>query len=1289
MTNANHTHGESESSHEASPEATGQLLHELRAHQIRLEMRNEELRRTQVELDASRARYFDLYDLAPVGYITTSKKGLILEANLTVATLFGVARGALLGQPLSHFILPEDQDIYYRHRKPLFETGEPHECELRLVRKGRPFWAWITATIAQDAEGRPVCRAVVSAISDRKRAEEALRRSESLLNATQSLTRVGGWEWDVAAETMTWTDEVYRIHGYSPGEIEPGSTEHIARSVEHYDAEDRPIILAAFQRCVETGEGYDLEFPFTTVKGERLWIRTVTQAVRQDGRIVRVLGNIMDITERKRAEEALRESEEHYRSLFENMLDGFAYCKMLYDDQNRPTDFVYLAVNSAFEDLTGLRNVAGKRVTEVIPGIKELTPELLEIYGRVASSGRPERFEIDFKPLAMYLSISVYSPEAGYFVAVFDNITERKRAEEALRESESRYRALFENVGEGIVLVDAEERIVSANPAAETIFGVSPGDLAGRDLQEFVTPERDAALRKETRLRQAGQESIYETEITRPDGEERNLLVTSSPLLDQFQQYEGAIGVFRDITERKRAEEALRESEERFSTVFRASPASVAMARDSDGRFTDVNAAWEDLTGYTRSEALGHTSIELNLWADPRHRERLSQTARAGGPSRDEVQIRHKSGEIRYVLFSAEMVELAGERYLLTTAQDITDRRRVEEALRDSEERFRKVFEEAPVGIVLTSRDFRFFSANPAFEQMLGYRHEEMGSKTFLDVTHPEHREADREAVEKMWRGEIDHYRTEKRYVTKDGDILWGSLSTSLIRGGDGAPLYALATIEDVTERKRAEEALRENERELALTLDATTEGIWKWDFRTSNQAFSPRYYTMLGYAPGEFPASFESWQRLFHPDDLGAAMRVLDDYLVSKPDHYENEFRLRTKSGDYRWIRSRATVAGRDESGDALRMIGSHEDITDAKRAEVTLQRAKAEWETAFDAIADWVLLLDVKTRRILRANRAGERFTGLPVAQTIGRVCCELLHGSEEPDAACPLETMLCTGQRQSAEFKLPDSERWLRATLDPVRGPDGSIASIVHVVSDITSRKQAEEELERAGEQLRALSNYLQAIREEERTHVAREIHDELGQALTALKMDLAWVSRRLQSGDKPLQDRLASTGQLLDNTIGAVQRIASDLRPGLLDDLGLVAALEWQAAEFERRMGISCAFSLDRGLEDLTLDPDTSTALFRVAQEALTNVARHAQATQAQVRLTREGDEIRLEVIDNGRGASMEDLLDRRSLGLLGMRERMRARGGECEIGGVPGSGTMVVASMPLSQKGENR
>ncbi len=275
------------------------MFHELQVHQIELEMQNDELRRTQQELEASREKYFDLYDLAPVGYFSINEKGIILEANLTAAALLGKERSDLVNRPFSRFIFMEDQDIYYLCHKQLVKTHSQQAGEMRMLRKdGAPFWARFDISI--------------------------------------------GWGTDDTTGT----------------------------------------------------------------------------------RVV-----IVDISKRKQIEEALTESEKRYHLLFENMSEGSAYCKMLYDDKGTPIDFVYVAVNPAFGLLTGLDNVVGKNVTEAIPGIKESHPELFEIYGRVALTGRPEKFEIEFRPLAAWLSISVYSTEKNYFVAVFDNITRRKRAE--------------------------------------------------------------------------------------------------------------------------------------------------------------------------------------------------------------------------------------------------------------------------------------------------------------------------------------------------------------------------------------------------------------------------------------------------------------------------------------------------------------------------------------------------------------------------------------------------------------------------------------------------------------------------------------------------------------------------------------------------------------------------------------------------------------------------------------------------------------------------------------------
>jgi signal transduction histidine kinase len=220
---------------------------------------------------------------------------------------------------------------------------------------------------------------------------------------------------------------------------------------------------------------------------------------------------------------------------------------------------------------------------------------------------------------------------------------------------------------------------------------------------------------------------------------------------------------------------------------------------------------------------------------------------------------------------------------------------------------------------------------------------------------------------------------------------------------------------------------------------------------------------------------------------------------------------------------------------------------------------------------------------------------------------------------------------------------------------------------------------EEMNRRQAQLRELTAYLQTAREEERAYVAREIHDEFGQTLTALKMDLSWLARRLPQRQTDLAAKVNAMAGLVDGAVNTVRRIATELRPGLLDDLGLVAAIEWQAQEFARRTGLTVELHL--GDQDLALDRDLATALFRIFQEALTNIARHAAATRVEIELVHQPDLLKLVVADNGKGIEPAQILAPRSLGLLGMRERARALGGDVVIEGSPGQGTTVTVRIP--------
>jgi signal transduction histidine kinase len=252
----------------------------------------------------------------------------------------------------------------------------------------------------------------------------------------------------------------------------------------------------------------------------------------------------------------------------------------------------------------------------------------------------------------------------------------------------------------------------------------------------------------------------------------------------------------------------------------------------------------------------------------------------------------------------------------------------------------------------------------------------------------------------------------------------------------------------------------------------------------------------------------------------------------------------------------------------------------------------------------------------------------------------------------------------------------------SLNPLR-PAGTRA-VCLIASDLSTVKRAEQELRASSEQSRKLAARLLSVREEERTRIAREIHDELGQSLTAVKIDLAWLASRLPRRSAPILERIRSTLDLADSIIQSVRRISTELRPGILD-LGLAAAVEWQAQEFQTRTGIRCELQLPA---QEAVAPNVSTALFRILQETFTNVARHSGATRVEVVLQKERDRLVLAISDNGRGFDQADPSLAESLGLLGMRERAAMLGGGLSVSSAPGKGTSVIAWIPLRSPEES-
>lgn len=348
-------------------------------------------------------------------------------------------------------------------------------------------------------------------------------------------------------------------------------------------------------------------------------------------------------------------------------------------------------------------------------------------------------------------------------------------------------------------------------------------------------------------------------------------------------------------------------------------------------------------------------------------------------------------------------------------------------------------------------------------------------------------------------------------------------------------------------------------------------------------------------------------------------------------------------------------------------------------------LQEMAALESSILDAIPQ--AIVGLHNRRIIFANNAVKGTFGWTREELIGKNVTIFYRNEEESKKIAQYFYSTLKRQRTFVnEFncRRKDGKDILCRMRAARIGDKLTERRIVITYEDITEKKRANEELERSREQLRNLSTYLQSVREKESTRIAREIHDELGQSLTALQMDVAWLGKKLPARSAQLIEKTRKMADLVTSTIDSVHRIMTELRPILLDDLGLTAAIEWQAQEFQTRSGIGCEVYVD--CRDSSLEKDLATTVFRVFQETLTNIARHSGATEVWVHLKLEENELCLEVTDNGKGITRRQLEDSKSFGIIGMRERVNLWNGTIRIAGKHNRGTTVTVVIPLGKGG---
>lgn len=640
-----------------------------------------------------------------------------------------------------------------------------------------------------------------------------------------------------------------------------------------------------------------------------------------------------------------------------------------------------------------------------------------------------------------------------------------------------------------------------------------------------------------------------------------------------------------------------------------------------------------------------------------------------------------KDGSVVHCIWYGYVVKDAAGEVLsfFSLVQDVTDKARQDAALKEANERLSLLTTATTDGIWEWDQEQNTVWANETYQKTFGYNPSDYADfyTEWLTRLHPDDREpflssiyAARERKEKTWSGEF-------RFRIANGSYGVILQKVHFIYGPDGEVKRSVGVDIDVTNLRRTEAALRLSEEKFSRAFRSSPVPINI--LRLKDNTFSDvndAYCRLIGYTKEELIGKPYRQFRIISEQSAQEAILILQ-----KQGHlYNHRLEMMRKDGSAVYSLISADVLMIDEEQYLLTTLF---DITEQLKAEEALRLNEQQLELVYNTISDVVYLLEVvgeEQYRFITVNEAFLKATGLKLEDVQGRSVQEVI-----PE---PSLSLVLAKYRQAIDCRT--KIQWEEVTAYPA-GTKTGIVSIIPVfedrqatrlvgtVHDITEQKKAAEELSRSYQEIRLLASHLQDVREEERANIAREIHDELGQLLTALKMEVSWLKKIDTLSAGQVARRVSSVNALLDGAINTVRTISAELRPSILDDIGLGEAMAWQAREFEKRYGIKV--KLNAHISEVELPREVATAFFRIFQETLTNVARHARARQVTADLSLAGKNLVLQVKDDGVGFEQEKIAAQKTLGLMGIKERLAAINGQFHLQTAPGQGTTITISAP--------
>ncbi|MCW5800271.1 MAG: PAS domain S-box protein [Nitrospira sp.] len=1260
---------------------------------------------------ASEERFRAAYRNATVGMSIADVSGRIQEVNQALCRILGYSEQELLARTFQSLTHPDDLGKNLDRLKTLLAGTRVYDVfEKRYLRKdGSVVWAQVGVSVIRDEHGTPLYTlAMVQDITERKRAQEALQLAKYTVDhATEAIYWVGA-----DAELLDVNDSACSMLGYSKEEFRRMKVHDInpyfqADAWHTFWAQTRARGRVSFESCHRAKDGrlipVDVNITFIRYNGVECHFAFVR-----------------DITERKSAESALRASEERFHFAIEATNDGMWDWDMRTDEVYYSPQWIRL-LGYEPEDVTPSRAFF---VTLVHPEDVARTTETLQAHvdGRMPLQEIELRLRRKSGEYRWYLNRGKVVSRAQdgrplRMVGTITDISERKQSERERDEALSNLQTIMETVPDVIFALALDGRIAKWNLRLEMVTGYTPEELQGKSALEMVPPEE--AEKTAAAIQEAYEKGYAELEghLLAKDGRTMLYHWTGAPYRDLQGRVIGVTGVGRDITERKKVEQMLASETRVLEMMGSDAPLSAVLAEIclmieglSNGVLCSVLLLEDDeahlrhgagpslpesyaraLDGIAIGPASGSCGtaaftgqqvVVADIASHPFWAEFRELALAHGLRACWSTPILSATGKIlgTFAIYNQTPRQRTEEAPIVARASHLAclaiERKRTESALR----LMQFSIQQAVDAVFWVNAEARILDVNEAACAMLGYTRDELLSKTVHDI--------DTNFPRESWQARWQHLKVSKsfsfesRHQKKDGAVIQTDTTINFLVH-EGREYYC-AFMRDITDRKRAEAQLHLTQ----FAIERAGDMVFWVDEAARLLLVNAAACERMGYTRDEL-------LRMAVPDiDPNYQMEVWARHWqeLRETGRQRLETQHRSKSGEVYPVEVVANFVvfeGREYNFATVR------DMSERKRTELRLRFSEERFRLVAQATNDVLWDWDLVTNEHWWSPNACEKFGYDPQREPSVDAWTRRLHPEDKAPILDTVQQAIQSDvQTLAGEYRFLLGDGTYGHFLDRahiVRNEEGTAIRMIGAMIDVTGPKRAYASLEEAYRRFQAMSQELQMVESNERRRLSRELHDELGQLLTSLKFDLASVKRSVAARPKALgprsQERLARALETTDLLFVRLRQIVRALRPPVLEELGMKAGLEALIADVQARTELRCSLVFEQGERRPSRFPTLETAFYRIVQELLTNVIRHARATNVAIAITSGQQDWRMTVKDDGIGFDVAGLAPTGRFGLRGIRERVEILGGQVDILSSSETGTWVQVVIPVSSEPE--